>query len=721
MDMKAFGIRRTLRVTAVVAAASALALVFGASQAAATGLPQVESQHLHTCAVLSDASATCWGNNDYGQSTAPAGSFVQISAGFWTSCGVRSDGSAACWGWNGWAQNSPPAGAFSSVSIGYAHACGLRPVGTVTCWGGYGWGTTPPSGTFKAVGAGNDWSCGLRTNDTLSCWNSDPGHGEMSYPSGTFTSLSVGVNHACAVRTDGTVACWGYNPLGATNAPGGTFTSVSAGHIHSCGVRTDGTLACWGYNGTGAASPPAGTFNSVTTGTYHSCGVRTSGAIVCWGYNGNGQTDVPATDSTPPAIGNVVSGTPGANGWHTEDVGLDWSVDEPESPDSLSTTGCVDLSITTDQAETTYSCSATSAGGSSGPVEVVIKRDATPPTVDCASPAPQFLSGDTDAFVTASVSDATSGPAAGSVSAAADTATVGEKTALLTGADNAGNETTATCSYTVLDPTPPEIASLINGTLGANGWYTSVVGLTWTVSEPETLDSLVLSECVDQSITADQAETTYACSATSAGGSAGPIAVAIKRDATAPSITCSSPIPAFSLGQVGTLVTASVSDATSGPVSSSLSAAADTATVGLKSVSLTGADNAGNATTAACAYRVGFGFSGFFQPVDNDLLNKANAGRAIPLKWRLTDASGSPVTDLATASITTVTLNCGTLSEGVDAIEEYAAGASGLQNLGDGYYQINWKSPTTYAGTCKRLRLDLGEGAYRTADFRFVN
>jgi hypothetical protein len=36
-------------------------------------------------------------------------------------------------------------------------------------------------------------------------------------------------------------------------------------------------------------------------------------------------------------------------------------------------------------------------------------------------------------------------------------------------------------------------------------------------------------------------------------------------------------------------------------------------------------------------------------------------------------------------------------------------------------YQINWKSPTTYAGTCKRLRLDLGEGTYRTADFRFVN
>jgi hypothetical protein len=167
-------------------------------------------------------------------------------------------------------------------------------------------------------------------------------------------------------------------------------------------------------------------------------------------------------------------------------------------------------------------------------------------------------------------------------------------------------------------------------------------------------------------------------------------------------------------------VTASVSDATSGAASSSVSAAADTATVGAKSGSLTGADNAGNETTSACGYRVAYAFGGFFQPVDNDLLNKATAGRAIPLKWRLTDASGNPVTDLANASVTTVMLNCGTLTEGLDAIEEYAAGASGLQNLGDGFYQINWKSPTTYSGTCRRLRLDLGEGAYHTTDFQFV-
>ena len=46
-----------------------------------------------------------------------------------------------------------------------------------------------------------------------------------------------------------------------------------------------------------------------------------------------------------------------------------------------------------------------------------------------------------------------------------------------------------------------------------------------------------------------------------------------------------------------------------------------------------------------------------------------------------------------------------------DAIEEDVVSNSGLQNLGDGYYQWNWKSPKAYANTYKTLRLDRGEGA----------
>ena len=112
-------------------------------------------------------------------------------------------------------------------------------------------------------------------------------------------------------------------------------------------------------------------------------------------------------------------------------------------------------------------------------------------------------------------------------------------------------------------------------------------------------------------------------------------------------------------------------------------------------------------------------FSGFQSPVDEGgVLNIVKAGRAIPLRWRLTDASGSPVTSLATAAVTVQGLDCAAGSSG-DLIEETTAGGSGLQNLGDGYYQLNWKTPSWYANSCKTMRLNLGEGIVRTALFKF--
>jgi hypothetical protein len=106
--------------------------------------------------------------------------------------------------------------------------------------------------------------------------------------------------------------------------------------------------------------------------------------------------------------------------------------------------------------------------------------------------------------------------------------------------------------------------------------------------------------------------------------------------------------------------------------------------------------------------------------VDNDGQNAAKAGQAIPLRWRLTDAAGAPVTTLTSATITAAGLSCA-LGNGADQLTEYAAGGSGLQNLGDGYYQLNWKTPTAYAGSCKTLQLQLGEGSGpRTAVFQFT-
>ncbi|HEX8085431.1 MAG TPA: PxKF domain-containing protein [Solirubrobacteraceae bacterium] len=112
-------------------------------------------------------------------------------------------------------------------------------------------------------------------------------------------------------------------------------------------------------------------------------------------------------------------------------------------------------------------------------------------------------------------------------------------------------------------------------------------------------------------------------------------------------------------------------------------------------------------------------FSGFSRPVDGGgVVNVMAAGRTVPLKWRLLDASGRPVTTLATASVRTVARAC--VAAGEDAVEELAETASTLQNLGGGYYQLNWRTPKEYAGTCRRLLLDLGEGVTRDALFRFT-
>ena len=103
----------------------------------------------------------------------------------------------------------------------------------------------------------------------------------------------------------------------------------------------------------------------------------------------------------------------------------------------------------------------------------------------------------------------------------------------------------------------------------------------------------------------------------------------------------------------------------------------------------------------------------FRAPVDRpNTLNVSKAGQAIPLKWRLMDANGVGITTLTSVSVIASSVGC-TAGTTDDPLEEYAASSSGLQNLGDGYYQFNWKTPTTYANSCKTIKLNLGEASGR--------
>jgi subtilisin-like proprotein convertase family protein len=86
------------------------------------------------------------------------------------------------------------------------------------------------------------------------------------------------------------------------------------------------------------------------------------------------------------------------------------------------------------------------------PVMAAFKIDATPPSLVCVLPAPTFTLNQAGAQVQANVTDALSGAAAPVASAVADTATTGDKSILVSGADVAGNIGSVSCPYKVISP-----------------------------------------------------------------------------------------------------------------------------------------------------------------------------------------------------------------------------------------------------------------------------
>ncbi len=86
------------------------------------------------------------------------------------------------------------------------------------------------------------------------------------------------------------------------------------------------------------------------------------------------------------------------------------------------------------------------------------------------------------------------------------------------------------------DSTAPVITPIVTGTLGQNGWYTSDVTVTWSVSDDE--GPITSSTgCGPTTVSTDTAGQTLTCTATSAGGTS-TNSVTIKRDATAPTVRC---------------------------------------------------------------------------------------------------------------------------------------------------------------------------------------
>jgi hypothetical protein len=235
---------------------------------------------------------------------------------------------------------------------------------------------------------------------------------------------------------------------------------------------------------------------SAVSGPYAADGIGSQTASCSYtdggGLTASASVSYSIVDPTPPTIGYTLApaAPDGSNGWYTSDVTLTWTVTESESPSSVVETGCVDQSITADQSATTYSCAATSAGGSAAAVSVTIKRDATAPTIGGGRSPAANANGwnNTDVTVSFTCGDATSGIA----SCPADVTVSAEgagQSASGTATDNAGNTASATVSGINIDKTAPTV-SLVGGPANGGSYYFGSVPAAPTCSASDALSGL---------------------------------------------------------------------------------------------------------------------------------------------------------------------------------------------------------------------------------------
>jgi hypothetical protein len=318
--------------------------VVGVSRATA-----VVAGQYHTCALLANGTVQCWGrNNDHqlgdgtnrAMSATPASvvgvsDAVALTAGLDHTCALLSDETVKCWG-------DDMAGGLLPVPH--------DPIGAVTIAGLAG---------VSRVSAGANDDCAMLDDGSVKCWGLNT-YGQLG--DGTLTSsatpvsvtgldrpavdIAAGTNVSCAVLDDGSGWCWGRNrnkELGPPSDPEYSAVPLQVQDLADalgvtasktiCALIADQTLRCWGEGnhgeiGNGAhhdqypPNTPIGIAGAValSAGGEHVCAALADNTVDCWGDYSDGavgvqspfliMAPVPAAgfDAGPVALGNDTRG-----------------------------------------------------------------------------------------------------------------------------------------------------------------------------------------------------------------------------------------------------------------------------------------------------------------------------------------------------------------------------------------------------------------------------
>ncbi|TNE93013.1 MAG: hypothetical protein EP330_00010, partial [Deltaproteobacteria bacterium] len=335
------------------------------TQSVAGTFTKVSAGVEYTCAIDTVGDVRCWGLNWYDQLgvadlngyyptpvvvPAPTNlTWVDISAGERHTCALASDGSAWCWGENGETQlgvvssGGPTPIKASDGPFDHIAAAGWRTCATGDTVGTWCWGSTSSADGLGGsdaynypgptlIGAtftrdvslqGEDTACVLDTDGALACWGitgsgnwqTGPGPNEVRQiaamdverlSDGGPSSGSAGMYGShCLIDSDDALYCYGSSGTLGIDSPNdvaaptlvsaGPFTEVSARSGTACAIDADGYKWCWGTNAAGfygdgtstsSAVPvrsTAATWSDVALGDRRHCGIHTDGTLWCWG------------------------------------------------------------------------------------------------------------------------------------------------------------------------------------------------------------------------------------------------------------------------------------------------------------------------------------------------------------------------------------------------------------------------------------------------------